>query len=1184
MATSQAAAKQELDKANKNDANEVAKKDGETDPKTDSDLKDKAKAKARKQKKRQEKNLKKASTTEAMVTSSVSTNVAATISSATTAVSTNTVYPTNAATSDAAGSAAVASFQTTIPANNTGNAASAKNVKGTFDILQLPFYRALSLFENGKYQESFPLFLECARRANFYAYFYLQYLTSNNKISISITAEQAIEVKQILEFIDMIPRKNKPEAWCQASVLLIDLKEAIGNANVKRMKNCISALYELRLHSPIASVGIVQIYRATKLKHITSQILTDCSSAATNSRSLWALNAMKENNALLKRQAEWDFVAVNANVERSDGELERMLAKNQQISEEKTLWMISAALMGDLLAQIAIQEMCANFSSPENHHRWTLATALNHGPGAELYIGNALFLGTMPTFGKDIPKAKLFLQRGLSNAALTNVKEIEENIAQCHLCLASIYEVGDGGGDKDVVAALKHYKAALGEKRYVPYYKIGELYFRGQGGVERNFRLAEDHLLKALSIINDPETIKTMSDNLLKEKPILTAYICKLLAKMYDVGGFGITENQTLATDYYRKGSEHNAECLESYAIQLYNGLGCEPDKVLGIELMVKAANLGRPYAAFNVSQFYVKGFIENPLQYNLSESRILDYLRLAEKTIKQTASYFGHFYLNKKDYQAAWPYLQTGEQLNQAESLNALGYLYERGCPELKLAKDAKKAFEYYSRTAAQGDPVGMSNKGLLLLHGNGTEKNENEAKELFEDALAKEYKLAAYNLYAMYSHGWGVPQDLAIAFRFLKEAEVTRDPDVLFNLALVYDKGEGIPEDRILGTEYLLQAVQAGHANASLFLAWHLLDILPFNDENAGIIDEYLALPYAEGHHRAIFLRNLIRLFKEPTQSAVVLTELKAAQKTLSEMNKRFTRIELAIQLLEQRKEIRKAEIWVLLYKADLKTIQQIDDVVRETEKTSADVSAVVAKKNSESANTVKPSSATTAPSSATANSGATARATMAKVVPDPVAPNVILNPKLTKLLTKMGEYTNPKNAKQQDYAEFQLIVKKVLGLTGVSNRISRSKGSNVNYRVQFPNTKPLCFSYHPKHSANQRPDEFDPNRAKSRQTYISELKMALERDLAADTAVTTPTKAASTASTITTSSAASMASTASTAATAAATSRQPSPPPPSAVTALRWSSTTITASSDSVVFVQQKGNNKGRRKTKK
>src|SRR5882762_4779348 len=98
----------------------------------------------------------------------------------------------------------------------------------------------------------------------------------------------------------------------------------------------------------------------------------------------------------------------------------------------------------------------------------------------------------------------------------------------------------------------------------------------------------------------------------------------------------------------------------------------------------------------------------------------------------------------------------------------------------------------------AGQGDPEALNVLGNLLANGQGgMARNVPEALRLYQQAAAKGYAPALFNLGMMNELGNGVAADLAAAFKFyLKAAEQGFGP-AQFNVGNMYANGLGVKQD---------------------------------------------------------------------------------------------------------------------------------------------------------------------------------------------------------------------------------------------------------------------------------------------------------------------------------------------------------------------------------------------------
>ncbi|MCW9000255.1 MAG: sel1 repeat family protein, partial [Kangiellaceae bacterium] len=74
-------------------------------------------------------------------------------------------------------------------------------------------------------------------------------------------------------------------------------------------------------------------------------------------------------------------------------------------------------------------------------------------------------------------------------------------------------------------------------------------------------------------------------------------------------------------------------------------------------------------------------------------------------------------------------------------------------------------KAFNYYSKAAALGEPRGTNNTGAYYRHGISVDKNINKAVEFYEEAAALGYTDSFFNLAKIYEKGEVGEKDLGLA-----------------------------------------------------------------------------------------------------------------------------------------------------------------------------------------------------------------------------------------------------------------------------------------------------------------------------------------------------------------------------------------------------------------------------------
>lgn len=181
------------------------------------------------------------------------------------------------------------------------------------------------------------------------------------------------------------------------------------------------------------------------------------------------------------------------------------------------------------------------------------------------------------------------------------------------------------------------------------------------------------------------------------------------------------------------------------------------------------------------------------------------------------------------------------------------LGYMYLYG--KNGVEQDAKKAFQYYSMAATQGDKIAINNLGSLYFSGIGTEKDVLKAVQMFERAAKLGNNEAAVNLgfiylstpsvnnvrsniislfnqaaeggnitaqymlgYA-YHLGYLVEKNDKRSFELLRNAASEFD-EAQYELAQRYINAEGTPRNYTNAVKYLSMAARQGHVKAMMDL----------------------------------------------------------------------------------------------------------------------------------------------------------------------------------------------------------------------------------------------------------------------------------------------------------------------------------------------------------------------------
>ncbi len=206
----------------------------------------------------------------------------------------------------------------------------------------------------------------------------------------------------------------------------------------------------------------------------------------------------------------------------------------------------------------------------------------------------------------------------------------------------------------------------------------------------------------------------------------------KSLARAYDTG-VGVTKSIPDSIRWYRQAAEQNDIKAQIIMAQIYgNGESVPKDLKQSLEWYQRAANNGDAYAQTMMGAFYQDGigvirdnkkskyFYEKAALQNyeyaqlnlgnmmahsdIKESRLW-YLKAVEGNGSPLAKfYLGKSYYNESppDYTEAIKWFSAAAEMNEVNSLNALGHIYESGT---SVPKDLDVAARFYKRSAAQGN-----------------------------------------------------------------------------------------------------------------------------------------------------------------------------------------------------------------------------------------------------------------------------------------------------------------------------------------------------------------------------------------------------------------------------------------------------------------------------------------------
>ena len=263
------------------------------------------------------------------------------------------------------------------------------------------------------------------------------------------------------------------------------------------------------------------------------------------------------------------------------------------------------------------------------------------------------------------------------------------------------------------------------------------------------------------------------------------------------------------ALKWYEKAAELNDSVAQFYlGYMYYKGKGVTQDYGKALEWCQKAATQDDDEAQCLLGDIYYNG---EGVNQDYKEAAKW-YEKAASKDNRVAQFYLGEMYFNGKglerDYKKAFKFCKNTE--DYVDSLYKLGYMYEHG---EGTEQDYDKAFDMYSKAAELGDEESiewLKNKtenedadaqyqlATMFIYGQGIEKNETKANELFKKAFITYEKSAEqgnpnaqFKLGTMFYYGFFVEQNDKEAFNWYKKSAEQGNENAQHGLGEFYQYG---------------------------------------------------------------------------------------------------------------------------------------------------------------------------------------------------------------------------------------------------------------------------------------------------------------------------------------------------------------------------------------------------------
>ncbi len=229
-----------------------------------------------------------------------------------------------------------------------------------------------------------------------------------------------------------------------------------------------------------------------------------------------------------------------------------------------------------------------------------------------------------------------------------------------------------------------------------------------------------------------------------------------------------------------------------------------------------RAAQNNHIDAMNDVGACYLFGY-----QVEQSTARAIEWYKRAASTGSPVAYHNLGFlcYQNSELYETAVDYFKKATELGYADSAYMLGIMYLQG---LGVEKDAAQALEQLTLSYRLGKHYACRPIGDLYFQGafsNGKQEPD-KALEWYLCGMEHDVLSCIEVLGDCYYHGFGVEEDLSLAYDFYKAAAEKGSTDAAFILGTMFIRGENVKKDLRTALKWMLLAERGGNKKAPQFI----------------------------------------------------------------------------------------------------------------------------------------------------------------------------------------------------------------------------------------------------------------------------------------------------------------------------------------------------------------------------
>lgn len=284
--------------------------------------------------------------------------------------------------------------------------------------------------------------------------------------------------------------------------------------------------------------------------------------------------------------------------------------------------------------------------------------------------------------------------------------------------------------------------------------------------------------------------------------------------------GSSVPRDDEMALRLYQMAAE-NGISGAAYNLALWQERAYNPDGAF--KWLERAALLGNVSAMLKLAMIYDD---ESKAETHDSASACVWYETAAEKGSIEATFLLGEHYETgegvTKDMKRAVELYETAAKAEYKPAQSKLGYLYKS---DNDIANPQRSLY-WNNKAADNGDMRALCNLGLAYEFGNGVEKNEKKAFELYKQSARLGYDRGMYNLAFCYMRGLGTTEDHWQAAQYFEKAAQKGHVEAMYNIGVMYLNGDGVNKDMKRAAEWFYRAAQNNNIESVFYLGYCYLN----------------------------------------------------------------------------------------------------------------------------------------------------------------------------------------------------------------------------------------------------------------------------------------------------------------------------------------------------------------------